>query len=300
MVLVSRAALRPLLLCLVLAPFAASAAVQVAGSDGRTLSLAAPARRIVALAPDLVEMVYDVDAGAALVGAVEYSDYPETAKNLPRVGDAFRVDLERLVALKPDLVLAWRGGTPQALVERLRALNLPVLSLGTRELDDIGANLETLGTVTGHEDSAKRAAQFFRARLVQLHDRYAGTTPIRVFYEIQSEPIFTVGRDQSISRLIALCGGQNIFADLTELAPVVSLESVIARDPQAIVTGTGEGDAGGRLKEWQRWPQLAAVHAGNLFPVNGDLISRSTPRLLDAGQELCEDLDLARSRLAAH
>lgn len=300
MVLVSRAALRLLLLYLVFAPFAATAAVQVTGADGRTLSLAAPAKRIVALAPDLVEMAYDVDAGNTLVGAVEYSDYPEAAKSLPRVGDAFRVDLERLVALKPDLVLAWEGGTPQALVDKLRGLGLPVLSLGTRQLDDIGENLETLGVVTGHEDSAKRAAQFFRARLVQLHDRYANTAPLRVFYEISAEPLFTVGREQSISRLIELCGGRNIFVDLSELAPSVSLEAVIGRDPQAIVTGTGEGDAATRLKQWQRWPTLAAVRAGNLFSVNDDWISRATPRLLDAGQQLCEDLDQARARLSAH
>lgn len=281
-------------------PSLACASIQVTGADGQRLVLAAPATRIVALAPDLVEMVFDVDAGNTLVGAVDYSDYPEAAKHLPRVGDAFRVDLERLAALKPDMVLAWEGGTPQALVDKLRALKLPVLSLGTRELDDIGANLETLGVVTGHGDSAQRAAEFYRARLAQLRGRYAGTAPLRVFYEISAEPLFTVGREQSISRLIELCGGRNIFVDLAELAPSVNLESVIARDPQAIVTGSGEGDAAARLKQWQRWSELAAVRAGNLFTANDDWISRATPRLLDAGEQLCEDLDLARSRLSTH
>jgi len=290
---------RIFLLALLALPAVAHAAVQVTGADGQGLTLAAPAKRIVALAPDLVEMVFDVDAGNTLVGAVDYSDYPEAAKSLPRVGDAFRVDLERLVALKPDLVLVWEGGTPQALVDKLRALKLPVLSLGTHELDDIGTNLETLGVVTGHADSAHRAAEFYRARLAQLRGRYAGTAPLRVFYEISAEPLFTVGRAQSISRLIELCGGRNIFVDLVELAPSVGLESVIARDPQAIVTGSGEGDAAVRLKQWQRWPELAAVRAGNLFTANDDWISRATPRLLDAGQQLCEDLDQARARLSS-
>jgi iron complex transport system substrate-binding protein len=291
---------RLLLLALLVQPAVSYAAAQATGADGQGLTLAAPAKRVVALAPDLVEMVFDVDAGNTLVGAVDYSDYPEAAKSLPRVGDAFRVDLERLMALKPDLVLAWEGGTPQALVDKLRALKLPVLSLGTHELDDIGSNLETLGAVTGHGDSAQRAADFYRARLTQLRSRYAGTAPLRVFYEISAEPLFTVGREQSISRLIELCGGRNIFVDLAELAPSVNLESVIARDPQVIVTGSGEGDAAARLKQWQRWPELAAVRAGNLFTANDDWISRATPRILDAGQQLCEDLDLARVRLSTH
>lgn len=287
-----------LLICLSLIPFTASATVQLKGADGATVTLLAPAKRVVNLSPDFSELLFDIGAGDTLVGTVEYSNYPEAARKVPRIGDGFHVDTERVVALSPDLVLAWQGGTPQALVLKLRSLGLPVLVLGTRDITDIAANLETLGEATGRETQAKQAADAFRTRLAAFEARYAHETPIRVFYEISAEPLYTVGGAQSISRLMAICGGKNIFGALTELAPVVGLEAVLARDPEAIVTGNGEGNVAQRFKLWQKWPQLSAVRAGNLYAMNDDTISRATPRILDAGQQLCEDLDQARANLA--
>jgi len=263
------------------------------------VTLVKPAERVVSLAPDLSELMADVGAADALKGVVEYSDWPAALKQLPRVGDAYHVDTERVVALKPDLVLVWQGGTPQALIDKLRALKLPVLAIGTHELLDIASNLETLGEATGHGPAAQLAAEDFRTRLGALRSRYAGEAPVKVFYEISEQPLFTVGGAQSISRLIQVCGGVNVFADLTELAPAVSLEAVLARDPEAVVTGSGEGDAAARFKFWQRWPKLAATREGNFIVVNDDWISRATPRLLDAGKQLCDGLETARSHRAA-
>lgn len=281
-----------------LIPFATSAATQLKGADGVTVTLAAPAKRIVNLSPDFSELLFDIGAGDTLVGTIEYSNYPEAARKVPRIGDGFHVDLEKVVALKPDLVLAWQGGTPQALMEKLRSLGLPVLALGTHDITDIATNMETLGEATGREAAAKQAADAFLARLAAFKARYAHETPIRVFYEVSAEPLYTVGGTQSISRLMAICGGRNIFVDLTELAPVVGLEAVLARDPEAIVTGNGEGDVAERFKLWQKWPQLSAVRAGNLYAMDDDTISRATPRILDAGEQLCQDLDQARANLA--
>lgn len=285
------------LLCLL--PVLAQADVRLTGYDGQSLTLAAPATRVVSLAPDMAELLFDIDAGQVLVGTVQYSDFPAGAKRVPRLGDAFHVDVEKLVALKPDLVLAWEGGTPQALIDRLRSLGLPVLALGTHDLTDVAANIETLGAATDHRDSAARVAGDFRAHLASLKERYAGAKPIRAFYEISAQPLFTVGGAQSISRLLQVCGAENIFADLSELAPAVSLEAVLGRDPQVIVTGDGEGDAAERFKDWQNYPKLAATQAGNFITVNDDWISRSTPRLLDAGDQLCASLAQARTKLAA-
>ncbi|MGB9429641.1 MAG: cobalamin-binding protein [Gammaproteobacteria bacterium] len=276
-------------------PLGAGATVTLAGADGHTLTIAAPARRIVSLAPDLTELVYDVGAGADMAGAGKYSDYPEAAKKLPRIGDAFRVDLERLVALKPDLILAWQGGTPVALIERLRALKLPVLVIGTHQLTDIASNLELIGRATGHEREAKVAAQAFLGGLEKLRGRYAGRKPVRVFYEISGTPLYTIGGRQIISRMIELCGSRNIFSDLTAPAAAVSMESVLARNPQAIVTGDDPG-AAARLKEWQRWPQISAVKTSSLYSIPGDLLARATPRILQGGQRLCEGLGAARKR----
>ncbi|MHB8404887.1 MAG: cobalamin-binding protein [Gammaproteobacteria bacterium] len=276
-------------------PFAASAAITVTGADNQTITLAAPARRIVSLAPDLTELAYAAGAGADMVGTSTYSNYPAAAKKLPRIGDAFRVDLERLLALRPDLVLAWQGGTPQFLIERLRALKLQVLVIGTRQLRDIAHNLELIGQVTGHEAEAHAAAQKFLEGLETLRRQYAGRAPVRVFYEISSMPLYTVGGRQSISRMIELCGGRNIFSDLTVLAAPVSLETVLARNPQAVVTGSDKGVAA-RLRAWQRWPQISAVRTGSLFSIFGDLLARATPRILQGGKQLCEDLEETRER----
>ena len=280
---------------LALAPLSVSAAdIHLKGADGVEVVLAEPAERVVSLAPDLAELLADAGAAATLKGTVEYSDYPAEVKQVPRVGDAFHVDTERVVALKPDLVLAWEGGTPKALIGRLRELTLPVLAVGTHELLDIATNLELLGLATGHADAGQLAAEDFRTRLGALRTRYSSEPSIRVFYEISAQPLFTVGGSQSISRLIQVCGGVNIFADLSELAPAVSLEAVLARDPEVIVSGDGEGDTVQRFKYWQRWPKLAAVREDNFISVNDDWISRSTPRLLDAGKQLCEALETAR------
>ncbi len=282
-------------------PLLAQAALRVTGSDGQSVTLAAPATRIVSLAPDLTELTYAVGAGASILATVEYSDYPAEAKALPRVGDAFHVDVEKVVALKPDLVLVWQGGTPPALIERLRGLKLPVLAIGTTDLTDIAANLELLGKATGHGPEAAKAARAFRDGLDALDTRYGKAVPIRVFYEVSEEPLFTVGGKQSISRLMAVCGGQNIFADLDALGPSVGMEAVLARDPQAIVSGDGEGDVQLRFKTWQRWPQLSAVRYGNFISVNDDWVSRATPRVLEAGKQLCEAFEKARAKLpAAH
>lgn len=279
-----------LLACL---PLFAQAAITVTGADGRSLTLTAPATRIVSLAPDLTELTFDAGAGAALVGVSRYSDHPAAAKKLPRVGDAFQFDIERIVALQPDLVLAWQTGTPDAVIQRLRALRLPVLVIGARRLSDIAANLELLGEVTGHAAEARVEAKRFLGGLQQLRDRYAAAPAVRVFYEISATPFYTVGGTQLISRAIAVCGGRNIFAELKAPAAVVNLGSILERDPQAIVTGEAPG-AVVRLQEWQRWPDVSAVHHGNLFAVGEALVS-ATPRLLDATAQLCRDLDQARS-----
>ncbi|HEX6550894.1 MAG TPA: cobalamin-binding protein [Gammaproteobacteria bacterium] len=269
------------------------AAVTLTGADGQQLRLSVPAQRIVSLAPDLTELAYAAGSGATLVGTSAYSDYPAAARQLPRIGDAFRVDTERVLALRPDLVLAWQGGTPVSLIERLRSLNLPVLVIGTQRLADIASNLESIGRATGHEEAAHAAAQSFLAGLDQLRKAYANREPMRVFYEISATPLYTIGGAQIINRMLELCGGRNVFADLHPLAASVGLETVLARDPQAVVTGDDPA-AVTRLKQWQRWPQLSAVKTGSLYRISGDLLERATPRILQGGKQLCQDLEITR------
>lgn len=254
-------------------------------------AVAAPAQRIVTLAPHLAELVYAAGAGERLVATAEWSNYPPAAAALPRVGDAFRVDLEALTALAPDLVLAWQGGNPDHMIEQLRQRGFRVVALAPQRLDDIGAQLEEIGRLAGSAAAARAAAADYRERLDALRRAQAGKPALRVFYQVSWRPLYTIGGQQLISEVIALCGGRNIFAELGELAPAVALEAVIARDPEVILTAEVQR---AELTEWQRWPGIAAVARGHLYSVDGDLVVRASPRILDGTRQVCAALDRAR------
>jgi iron complex transport system substrate-binding protein len=252
---------------------------------------AAPAQRIVTLAPHLAELVHAAGAGDRLIGTVEWSDYPPEAAALPRIGDAFRLDLEALAALGPDLVLAWRGGNPDHLLEQLEQRGYRVVALAPQELDDIGAHLVEIGRLAGTPGPAREAAARYREGLEALRRAQAGKPELRVFWQVSWRPLYTVGGRQLISEVIALCGGRNIFADLGELAPAVGMEAVIARDPEVILSADVQR---AELAEWARWPSVTAVARGHLYAVDGDLVVRASPRILEGTRQVCAALDRGR------
>ena len=185
--------------------------------------------RIVSLAPHLTELVYAAGGGDTLVGTVEFSDFPEAARALPRVGDAWRVDLERLLALHPDVVLTWTSGTPPDIVARLDTLHLHRVDIPTFRLADVPVALRTLGELTGTPAIARAAADSFSTQIAALRDQYAHATPVTVFIQLDDQPLFTVNSRHIISEIVELCGGRNIFAALPQLAPSISVEAVRRR-----------------------------------------------------------------------
>ena len=278
---------------------AAHAELVFKDDSGREVRLKAPARRIVTLAPHATEMLYAAGGGPHLVGTVDYSDYPPAAKTVPRVGSYDRFDLEAISALKPDLVIAWESGNPAAPVEKMRALGLTVYASQPNRLEDIAGQLERFGQLAGSEAQAGEAAEHFRQRLAKLRRDNADKPPVRVFYQIWKAPLMTVGGPQIISSAIQICGGENVFGPLGQMAPTVSVEAVLAADPEAIVA-TGMGNARPEwLDDWNKWTRMTAVKRGNLFHINPDLLQRHTPRILDGAAQLCADLDVARSRRPA-
>lgn len=263
---------------------------------GHTIKMAAPAKRIVALAPHIAESLYAIGAGKQLVGTVDYSDYPAEAKQIPRVGGYSRIDLEAVVALKPDLIIAWESGNNMAQADKLKALGLTVYISQPNKMAHIAEQLERLGELAGTEDSARIAAQAFRQRLKALQTQYAQRPTVRVFYQIWQTPLMTVGGPQIISDAVTLCGGENVFGHLPQMAPRVSIEAVLAANPEAIIA-TGMGDARPDwLHDWDRWTQMTAVRRDNLFHINPDVMQRHTPRILDGATKLCEYLEVARGR----
>ncbi|WP_374325854.1 cobalamin-binding protein [Azonexus sp.] len=274
----------------------AHAEVAVRDDSGRDVRLREPARRIVALAPHIAETLFAAGAGDKLVGTVDYSDYPPAAKQVPRIGGYSRVDLEAVVALKPDLVLAWESGNNMAQADKLRALGLTVFIVQPNRIADVAGQLERFGRLAGTSTVADTAARHFRERLAALQAGNAGKPKVRTFYQIWKAPLMTVGGPQIISDAMRICGGENVFGQLDQMAPRVSLEAVIEADPEAIVA-TGMGDAKPEwLDDWQQWKQMTAVRRGNLFHINPDIMQRHTPRILDGTEQLCRHLDTARSR----
>ncbi len=259
------------------------------------LLVAAPclaAQRIVTLSPHLAELVCAAGACERLVGVVAYSDYPAEVTRLPQVGDAFNLDLERVAALRPDLVLAWEGGSSAQTVSRLRGLGYDVRSLKVQRLDEIADAIEQIGRWLDQPAAAAGAAQRVRSRLQALRARYAAPRPLRVFFEIQVQPLYTVNAESPISEAIALCGGRNVFANLGALAATVGLEAAFAADPDVVVYARQDETATRAF--WRRHPELRAVGAGRLYAVDADLLSRATPRMLDGVEQLCAVLERAR------
>jgi iron complex transport system substrate-binding protein len=276
-----RAAGRALLLALLLIATAAPAADD-----------AAPARRIVSLSPHLTELVFDAGAGQWLVGVVEHSDYPGEARQVPRVGDAFRIDRERLASTRPDLVLAWSGGTPQATIEQLRADGYRVELVETGDPEEIARTLERIAQLAGTGAVAAPLAERFRAGFAELARQFAGRSLVRVFVQITPRPLYTVGEGQVVDTVISLCGGTNVFGGIRQLAPVVTEEAVIAADPQVIIAPrVGQEDV---LARWRRYGSMAAVQGGYLRQIDADLISRQSLRILQGAREICEVLQEAR------
>lgn len=291
-----RAALAVLALSAGLAASAAHAEIVVTDDAGRQLRLAAPAKRIVSLAPHVTELLFAAGAGDKVVGAVNYSDYPEAATRLPQVGGYNNVDLEAVAALKPDLVVAWKTGNRGGNLDRLSALGIPVYVNEPRSLEDVASSLETLGRLAGTQLSAFHAAAAFRERQAMLQKRYGQRPPVRTFYQIWNQPLMTVNGEHLISKVIALCGGENVFAGLPQLAPTVGTEAVLAANPEAIVA-SGMGEARPEwLDQWKNWDRLTASQRGNLFFIPPELIQRHTPRILDGASRLCAQLEEARAR----
>ena len=269
------------------------AAVTASDDVGVTITLAQPARRIVSLAPNATELLYAVGAGAQLVGVVASSDWPPEAKMLPRVGDAHALDLERIVALGPDLVVTWPY-TVAAQVAVLRARGIPVFTLDPATIDGIASGMERLGELTGTRAAAAAQAARFRDRLARLRAQYAGAPTVRVFYEIWGMPLYTIGGRHLITQALAACGGENVFATSSAPAPLVSVEAVLAARPDAIVAGASDAVRPDWLDEWRRWPAQPAVARGRLYTVDANLLHRAGPRFVDGVEALCGALADAR------
>jgi iron complex transport system substrate-binding protein len=255
--------------------------VQLRDAAGRLVELKAPASRIVALAPHIVENLYAIGAGATLLAAVEYSDYPPAAAGLPRVGGIAGISLEGIVALQPDLVIAWESGTDPALLSALGNLGVPYYVDEIRSLVELAHSISNLGALTAHEQQAGQAVGGIEAMLAASAVESEDEAPT-VFLQVWDEPLQSVGRDHLLTEVIERCGGRSVTADLPGLAPQVNLEAVLAADPDVIIVASAD-----QGRHWQRFPQLQAVAGERVEVIHPDYLQRPTLRLMQGMQQLC-------------
>lgn len=277
-----------ILLCL----SCANARAQVTVTDylGREVTLAQPAKRIIGLAPHIVENLYAAGAGDYVVGAVNYSDYPEAAKQVARVGGISAYSLEAIVAQKPDLVVVWMSSRGGDALQAIDALGIPTYANDPRALEDVAKSIRDYGVLAGTRPIAEQAASAYERRLVALRKQYQSADPVSVLYQVWYEPLQTLSDDHIISDVIRLCGGTNSFGDAKTLAPKISIESVLARDP-AVIIASGMGEARPDwLDNWRKWPSLSAVKNERLYFIPPDIIQRHTPRILDGATAMCQYL----------
>ena len=272
----------------------AQAAITVRDDAGLTVTVAKPALRVVSMAPSVTELLFAAGGGNKIVGAVNYSDYPEAANRIPRIGSNREIDMELLISLKPDLIVAWRHNSSERQIEMVRRLGVPVFQSDPQTLDGIPDAVLRLGQLLGTDAAARTTATQLREQLAGLRAKYANRSTVRTFYQVWDKPLYTLSGKHILTDAMKLCGGENIFDKLTVTAPIVSIESVLQANPEAIIA-TAEKNYGG-VELWKPYGTLAAVRSNNLFTLDGHLLNRAGPRMVQGTAAMCEVLEQARQR----
>ncbi|EPO3009301.1 vitamin B12 ABC transporter substrate-binding protein BtuF [Vibrio cholerae] len=253
-----------------------------------------PAERIISLAPHATEIAYAAGLGDKLVAVSEYSDYPPQALELERVANHQTINIEKILTLKPDLIIAWPAGNPPRELAKLRQLGFTIYDSQTKTLDEIADNIEALSHYSANPDVGQKAAHDFRQRLQDLRTQYASNQPIRYFYQLSEKPIITLAQGHWPSEVFSLCGGVNIFADSAVPYPQVSIEQVLVKQPQVIFTSEHAIANGHMWRAWQA--ELSTVQNDQVWALNADWLNRPTPRTLDAVEQVCTYLKIAQKQ----
>ncbi len=284
---------RYLLLCLFFVSHSSHAAISVVDDSGVTIRLSSPAQRIISLAPHTTELLFAAGAGKSIIAVTAWSDYPSQAKNIPSVGSATELDVERIIKLQPDLVVAWKNGNKPRQISHLRKFGIQVFESEPKTLDEIADSIKKLSILTSTEKIGEQQALAFQQKIQVLKNKYQHATEVSYFYQIWQKPLMSLNGEHLISQALKICGGKNIFSELAPTAPTVNSESVIQKNPEVIFMSSEEKNA---TSLWQGFPNMMAVSRNNLFTFNGSIMNRAGPRMAEATEQLCEKLELARQR----
>ncbi|WP_371874401.1 cobalamin-binding protein [Duganella rivi] len=273
----------------------AHAAITVQDDAGNRVTLAKPAQRVISTAPHITELLFAAGGGERVVGAMNFSDYPEAAKRLPLIGSDAQIDMERVLALRPDLLVVWQTGNTERQLAQLKSLGIPIFYSEPKKLEEVATSLTRLGQLLGTDAAAQAAARDYRQKIARLTATYAQRPPVKVFYQIWEKPLFTLNGEHIASDAMRVCGGRNVFAGLKVTAPSVSTEAVLQENPEAII-GSERHDSQSGINIWKPYKGMLAVQRDNLFMLDSERLVRATPRIADGIAVLCEKLDSARKR----
>lgn len=266
---------------------------KITDDDGRVISFEQPAKRIISLSPHATELLFAAGATKQIIATVSYSDYPEAAKKIPRIGSHNKIDLESVIRLNPDLIIVWNNGGSAQQIKDLIKLGYKVYSSEPKKFEDVAINIQKLGKILGTSDVADIKASAFLKELEALKQRFTSREKIKVFYQVWNQPLMTINNGHMITDIIEFCGGVNVFASLRIRAPKVDIESIIDKNPQAIIIGMSENRKDW-VESWHQWKSIDAVKNNRIFTVNADLIVRQGPRVLQGAKLVCEALEKVR------
>jgi iron complex transport system substrate-binding protein len=252
--------------------------------------------RIISLSPHITELLFAAGAGDRVVGVDDASDYPAEVAGIARVGEPAALDVEGLLKLKPTLIVLWESGTPARGKAELERLKLQLYVTDQHHLDDIGTALLEFGRLAGTEPMAAAAARRYRSELAQLRSQYAGRPRLKVFYQVWDRPLYTLSGGHVVSEVLSLCGGDNVFAELSTLAPEIDKEAVLTRDPDVILIAATGSEGARQSADWSRFGHLRAVQRHHVFTVDPSLVGRMSPRILQGVRDVCGLLDVGREK----
>ena len=272
--------------------------IAVVDDTGRTVRLSAPAMRLVSLSPHITELLFTLGLGDRIVGTVRFSDFPESAASIQRLGDAFTVNIEMLIQLEPDLVIAWRSGGSGRTIRKIESLGVPVYFNEANSLEGIGVSAARIATLAGIKEAGADIAEQHMRKLRRIREQHESEPKVKIFYQISDLNLYTVNRHHLIGEAIAICGGDNIFANSMIKVPQVGIEAVISAGPDLIVYSSGgESDADDHwTSRWRPFRSIPAVANGHLYRLSADIITRPSFRMVSGIEKLCEFINLARLR----
>lgn len=251
--------------------------------------------RIIALAPHIVEMLFDVGAGEQIIATTEHSDYPQAANAIPRIGSSLRIQIERVIELQPDLIIAWKSGNPSDDLARIKQLGFNVVYSQPNSFDDVAKELRLFGELSGHKAQGQAVATKFLNELETIKTQYQNQPPLSAFYEVWSRPLTTIAKDSWPQQFLDVCGIKNPFFQAQARYPQVNIEQILQLDLDIIIQPLSENQADKEGYPWEKWPVISAVKHQQIIKLDADVVHRMTTRSLGALTDLCQKAEQSRS-----